>query len=78
MDEPRDAQLGVSWDARSDESPDESQPDVRSAEEAEFPRHDADEADCDGCSDADGDCVHAAGVEAEEAGVRSPDPMCRR
>ena len=63
---------------RSDESRDEWQPGVRSAEKAELPRHDADAADSGEHTDVDDDCANAAGVEAEAAGVRSPDPMCRR
>ena len=70
MDEQQAAQLGV--------SPDEPQPDVRSVVEVELPRHDADAAYSGERTDADDDCDNAAGVEAEEAGVRSPDPMCRR
>ena len=70
MDEPRAV--------RSVGPPDESRPDVHSAEEAELLRHDADETDYGGRTDADGNCASAADVEAEEVGARSPDPMYHR
>ena len=70
--------LWAATSGREGEPPDGARPDVRSAEEAELPRYDADAADCGGHSAADGDCANAAGVEAEEAGVRSPDPTCRK
>ena len=69
LDEPQDG--------RPDDSPDGRQ-DVRSAEEAGLPRRDAGAADCGGHTAADGDCASAAEVVAEEAGVRLPDPMCRK
>ena len=70
LDEPQDVQ--------PDEPRDGAQPDVRSSEEAGLPRHDADGVDCGRHSASDGDCANAADVEAEEAGVRSPDPTCRK
>ena len=70
MDEP----LAV----RSVGPPDESRPDVRSSEAAEFPRRDADAADSDEHSAADDDYANAAAVEAEVVGVRSPVPTCRK